>query len=87
MATEKYGGNLRRQIETVFSSMINEMTSAVPEMEVYTIDEPNRRSQGGQYHANDLIELYLSFGGRKEKVDTKELDEGFVDWVVQKAQS
>jgi len=64
--------NLRRQIETVFSSMINEMTSAVPEMEVYTIDEPNRRSQGGQYHANDLIELYLSFGGRKEKVDTKE---------------
>lgn len=64
--------NLRRQIETVFSSMINEMTSAVPEMEVYTIDEPSRRSQGGQYHANDLIELYLSFGGRKEKVDTKE---------------
>lgn len=64
--------NLRRQIETVFSSMINEMKNAVPEMDVYTIDEPNRRSQGGQYHANDLIELYLSFGGRKEKVDTKE---------------
>lgn len=64
--------NLRRQIETVFSSMINEMTAAVPAMEVYSIDDPNRRSQGGQYHANDLIELYLSFGGRKEKVDTKE---------------
>lgn len=64
--------NLRRQIETVFSSMINEMKDAVPEMDVYSIDDPNRRSQGGQYHANDLIELYLSFGGRKEKVDTKE---------------
>jgi hypothetical protein len=64
--------NLRRQIETVFSSMINEMTVAVPEMQVYSVDDPNRRSQGGQYHANDLIELYLSFGGRKEKVDTKE---------------
>jgi hypothetical protein len=64
--------NLRRQIETVFSSMINEMNDAVPEMEVYSIDDANRRSQGGQYHANDLIELYLSFGGRKEKVDTKE---------------
>lgn len=64
--------NLRRQIETVFSTMINEIKLAVPEMEVYNVDEPNRRTKGGQYHANDLIELYLAFGGRKEKVDTKE---------------
>lgn len=64
--------NLRRQVETVFSTMINEMKSAIPEMEVYFIDDANRRTQGGQYHANDLIELYLAFGGRKEKVDTKE---------------
>ena len=54
--------NLRRQIETVFSTMINEIISAVPEMEVYTVDDPNRRTKGGQYHANDLIELYLAFG-------------------------
>lgn len=64
--------NLRRQVETVFSTMINEMRTAIPEMEVYTIDDGNRRTKGGQYHANDLIELYLAFGGRKEKVDTKE---------------
>lgn len=64
--------NLRRQVETVFSTMINEMKIAIPEMEVYTVDEANRRTKGGQYHANDLIELYLAFGGRKEKVDTKE---------------
>lgn len=64
--------NLRRQVETVFSSMINEMRTAIPEMEVYTVDDGNRRTQGGQYHANDLIELYLAFGSRKEKVDTKE---------------
>jgi len=64
--------NLRRQVETVFSTMINEMKTAIPEMEVYTLDDGNRRTQGGQYHANDLIELYLAFGGRKEKVDTKE---------------
>lgn len=64
--------NLRRQVETVFSSMINEMKVAIPEMEVFNVDDGNRRTQGGQYHANDLIELYLAFGGRKEKVDTKE---------------
>lgn len=64
--------NLRRQVETVFSTMINEMKVAIPEMEVYKIDDGSRRTKGGQYHANDLIELYLAFGGRKEKVDTKE---------------
>ena len=36
--------NLRRQIETVFSTMINEIKISVPEMDVYTIDEPNRRT-------------------------------------------
>jgi hypothetical protein len=64
--------NLRRQVETVFSTMINEMKAAIPEMEVYKIDDANRRTKGGQYQADDLIELYLAFGGRKEKVDTKE---------------
>ena len=64
--------NLRRQIETVFSSMINEIKAEVPELEIYTIDEKARRSSGGQYHANAIIELYLTFGSRKEKVDTRE---------------
>ena len=64
--------NLRRQIETVFSTMINEIRLSVPQMDIYTVDDPNRRTKGGQYHANDLVELYLAFGGRKEKVDTKE---------------
>lgn len=63
--------NLRRQVETVFSSMINEMRTEIPEMTVFEVDT-GRRVQGGQYHANELVELYLSFGARKEKVDTKE---------------
>ncbi len=64
--------NLRRQVETVFSSMINEMNHSIPEMEVLTLNNSGKRTKGGQFHANDLIELYLAFGGRKEKVDTKE---------------
>lgn len=64
--------NLRRQVETVFSTMIDEISRAVPEMKIYTVNESKRRTDGGQYQANDLIELYLAFGGRKEKVDTKE---------------
>lgn len=64
--------NLRRQIETVFSSMIEEIQEKVKNIELYKVDDANRRTKGGQYHANDIIELYLAFGGRKEKVDTKE---------------
>jgi len=64
--------NLRRQVETVFTSMINEIKKQVPGVDIITIDENNRRTRAGQYHANDVIELYLAFGGRKEKVDTKE---------------
>ena len=64
--------NLRRQIEIVFSSMIEEIQEKVKNIELYKVDDANRRTKGGQYHANDIIELYLAFGGRKEKVDTKE---------------
>ncbi|OCA75439.1 hypothetical protein [Chryseobacterium arthrosphaerae] len=64
--------NIRRQVETVFSTMINEIKNAIPEIEVYSINDGSRRSRGGQYHADALIELYLAFGGRKERVDTRE---------------
>lgn len=64
--------NLRRQIEVIFRSMIKEMQRAIPSVEIYLKDDGKRRSQPAQYHANKLIELYLVFGGRKEKVDTKE---------------
>lgn len=64
--------NIRRQIETVFTSMIDEIKMRVPNMEIYTINDSKRRSQAGQFHGKDIIELYLAFGARKEKVDTKE---------------
>ncbi|HEY4064159.1 MAG TPA: hypothetical protein VGM30_19770 [Puia sp.] len=64
--------NLRRQIEVVFRSMIKEIKDSVPGMTVFTVSDGNRRTQGGQYQANDIIELYLAFGARKEKVETKE---------------
>lgn len=64
--------NIRRQIETVFKSMIIEINKAIPQIEIYTINDSSRRSQPAQYHGKDVIELYMAFGSRKEKVDTKE---------------
>jgi hypothetical protein len=64
--------NLRRQIEVVFNSMVVEIREKVANIDVLSIDVPRRRNQAGQYQASDLIELFLVFGARKEKIDTKE---------------
>lgn len=64
--------NLRRQIEIVFKSMIKEMKENVDSIEVLEISDQRRRTRAGQFQADQLIELFLVFGARKEKVDTKE---------------
>lgn len=64
--------NLRRQIEVVFSSIITELKNSSIPLEVSEIDESKRRKKGGQYQADKLIELFLAFGLRKEKVIIQE---------------
>jgi hypothetical protein len=64
--------NLRRQIEVVFGSMLKEIGENVPEVTLLNINDNQRRTQAGQFQSNDIIELYLAFGARKEKVDAKE---------------
>jgi len=64
--------DLRRQIEVVFRSMIQEIRKKVSSIDVLAIKDQRRRSRAGQFQANQLIELFLVFGARKEKIDTKE---------------
>lgn len=64
--------NLRRQIEVVFTSMIKEINEKVKEISIITIDDKRRRKTPGEFQANDIVELYLTFGARKEVVDTKD---------------
>lgn len=64
--------NLRRQIEVVFRSLVVELKSAVKHLDVLETNQPRRRSKGGQFQADDLVELFLVFGGRKEKINIKE---------------
>ncbi len=64
--------NLRRQIEVIYRSLIDEIEKNVSELSLLKVDERGRRSQAGQYQADDVIELYLAFGSRKEKINTKE---------------
>lgn len=64
--------NVRRQIEVIFSGIIKEVREKVSNVEVLTIADSARRSRGGQYQAGDLIELFLAFGARTWKINTKE---------------
>lgn len=62
--------NLRNQVEVVFKSLIIEIRSSVPKLTV--LSDGGRRSGGGHFQANELVELFLVFGARKEKIDIRE---------------
>lgn len=64
--------NVRRQIEVIFSGIIKEIRERVNNIEVLAIEDSSRRRRGGQYQAGDLIELFLAFGARTWKINTKE---------------
>lgn len=64
--------NLRSQVEVVFRSLILELEAQVNSLEVLQQADGRRRSKGGQFQANELVELFLVFGARKEKIDIRE---------------
>lgn len=64
--------NLRRQIETVFQTIIKEIQQTYSDIEIITINDEGRRTKPGQFQANNVIELFLVFGSRKEKIDIQE---------------
>ena len=64
--------NLRSQVEVVFRSLILEVEGEVDGLEVLQQADGRRRTKGGQFQANELVELFLVFGSRKEKIDIRE---------------
>ncbi|MEB3342327.1 hypothetical protein [Okeania sp.] len=64
--------NLKRQIETVFQANLKELKAKFPDIDIIKVDDQGKRRNPRQYHANKVIELFLVFGARKEKVDLQE---------------
>ncbi|NEO56506.1 MAG: hypothetical protein F6K54_27560 [Okeania sp. SIO3B5] len=64
--------NLRRQIETVFKENLKELKEKFPDIDIIKIDDSKKRKNPRQYQADRMIELFLVFGSRKEKVDLQE---------------
>jgi len=70
--------NLRRQIEVVYAPLIEEIKNRLKvkqpgiseRVQFIHIDDNGARLNAGQFHADDIVEMYLSFGLRKEKIDT-----------------
>jgi hypothetical protein len=63
--------NIRRQIEIVFRPIIKELEKKSPSVEIL-INEEKRRSAPGQFQDYNVIELFLVWGARKEKIDLQE---------------
>lgn len=64
--------NLRRQIEVVFKPIIKELQEKNESIDIIEIDDSRKKTKPGQFKANDIIELFLVFGSRKEKIDLQE---------------
>ncbi|MDR3549085.1 MAG: hypothetical protein P4M11_12640 [Candidatus Pacebacteria bacterium] len=64
--------DLRRQIEVIHTSLIKELKEKVPSIEILEKDDQRRRVKPAQFQADRIVELYMVFGARKEKIDTKE---------------
>lgn len=71
--------DVRRQLETVFSSVLKQIQHDAPDVEIFGIDDGRRRRNAKQYQSSNILEMYLVFGSRKEKIDIKErLSDEFV---------
>lgn len=70
--------NLRRQVEVIFSSVTKQIQETVQSITIVNVDNGTRRTKGAVFRASDLIELFLVFGARKEKIDVrKELSDEY----------
>ncbi|MEZ2792137.1 hypothetical protein [Proteus terrae] len=64
--------DIKRQLDTIYDSIIKELKHSIPNLDVRLIGQSSRRTQPGQYQSSKLIEYFLCFSSRKTDVDLKE---------------
>ncbi|WP_133220212.1 hypothetical protein [Paracraurococcus ruber] len=64
--------NLKRQLQVVYAPLITEIQHRVNLEKLITIQNPGRRTKGGEFRADDLVETFIAFGLRRTEVDTQE---------------
>lgn len=64
--------NVRRQLEVLYAPIQNKIKSSMPDASIFSVDDQRRRAGSTQYQGDDVIELFMAFGSRKEKIELKE---------------
>ena len=64
--------NLRRQLQVVYAPLIEELKEHVHFERLLNPDKAERRTKGGEFSPESLIEAYLAFGLRRTEIDTQE---------------
>ena len=62
----------RKQLEVIFRSVTKDVKAAIPGITIFNKEDNNERKDSMQYRANHLIEMFIAFSSRTEKIDPKE---------------
>lgn len=64
--------SLKRQLQVVYAPLVEELKAHVTFERLLNPDNSERRTKGGEFSPESLIEAYLAFGLRKTDIDTQE---------------
>jgi hypothetical protein len=64
--------NIKHQLQVVYAPLIDEMARKVNFVKFITLQNGGRRTKGGEFSADNLVEAYLAFGLRRIEIDTQE---------------
>jgi hypothetical protein len=64
--------NLKRQLQVVYAPLIEELKKNVTFERLLNVDAAERRTKGGEFRPDSMIEAYLAFGLRRTEIETQE---------------
>ncbi|HDS5129598.1 hypothetical protein GRW77_14605 [Escherichia coli] len=65
--------SLRRQIEVVMQPIKKEIVSSISNLKMMNANEGGRRTTPGEFQADKILESFLIYGTRSQKVDSRDL--------------
>ena len=64
--------NLKRQMEIIYNPLLKDISDATADLKLIYTDDRIYRTEAGQYQGEKIVELFLVFGSRDARVDSKE---------------
>ena len=62
----------RKQLEVIFRSVTKDVKTTIPSIRIFSKEDKDGRIDSKQYQANHLIEMFIAFSSRTEKLNPKE---------------